>query len=91
MHVYESEARLLFMRERADQLADEMRVARSAARGGKARLRLWRMLVQGASPLRRLASIAGRTSARTTSRRPAGAMASPEPRRRLRARPRPLP
>ena len=40
MDVYESEARLLFMRERAEQLAEEMRAARSTARRGKARSRL---------------------------------------------------
>jgi hypothetical protein len=44
MDVYQSEARLLFMRERAERLADEMRAARSTARGGKARSGLHTML-----------------------------------------------
>jgi hypothetical protein len=44
MHVYESEARLLFMRERADQLADEMRAARSSASGGEPTARRRTML-----------------------------------------------
>ena len=44
MDVYESEARLLFMRERADQLADEMRAARSSGSGREATTRTRTML-----------------------------------------------
>ena len=44
MDVYETEARLLFIRERADQLADEMRAARSSASGREPTARTRTML-----------------------------------------------
>ena len=59
MNVYESEARLLFMRERAEQLANEMRAARGAARGGIARSGLHTMLRAIAPATTRVRPMAG--------------------------------